>query len=88
MKVPITNGRPSPRLISNTFEPIAFDTAMSPNPSLATKIELRASCRWRARLVCVTYLGCAINVFVLNFGKTPRVGCLPVYLIAGSMQML
>lgn len=29
--------------MSNTLEPIAFDTAISPNPSLATRIELRAS---------------------------------------------
>ena len=36
-------GRPIPRLISNTLDPMALDTAMSPKPSLATKIELRAS---------------------------------------------
>ena len=39
----ITKGRPRPRLISNTFDPIAFDTAMSPNPSRATIMELKAS---------------------------------------------
>ena len=36
-------GRPSPRLMSNTFEPMALETAISPNPSLATRMELRQS---------------------------------------------
>ena len=37
-------GRPRPRLMSNTLEPMALETAMSPNPSRATKMELMASC--------------------------------------------
>ena len=36
-------GSPNPRLMSNTFEPMAFETAISPNPSLATRMELRQS---------------------------------------------
>ena len=56
--VKIRNGRPRPRSISNTFDPIAllrliskgrdanqvpYLTAISPKPSLATNIEERAS---------------------------------------------
>ncbi len=44
MAMAIRKGKPIPRLISNTFDPIALDTAMFPNPSLATRIELRQSC--------------------------------------------
>ena len=36
-------GSPRPRLMSNTLEPMALDTAISPNPSRATRIELMAS---------------------------------------------
>ena len=43
MAILIRKGRPSPRLMSNTFEPIALETAISPNPSLATRMELRQS---------------------------------------------
>ena len=45
----ITKGRPRPRLISNTFDPIAFDTAISPNPSRATIMELKASLNEKER---------------------------------------
>ena len=43
MAVCINHGRPKHTRISKTFEPIAFDTAISPKPSLITAIELRAS---------------------------------------------
>ena len=37
-------GSPRPRSISNTLDPMALETAISPNPSLATRMELMASC--------------------------------------------
>ena len=43
MMILIRKGSPMPRFISNTFEPIALDTAMSPYPSRATRMELIAS---------------------------------------------
>ena len=49
IKVLITNGKPMPRLMSNTFDPMAFETAISPNPSRATMIELKAS--WNDRII-------------------------------------
>lgn len=36
-------GNPKHTSISNTFDPTAFDTAISPYPSLITAIELKAS---------------------------------------------
>ena len=45
INVLMRKGRPRPRLMSNTLEPMALDTAMSPNPSLATRMELIASCK-------------------------------------------
>ena len=44
MRILMRTGRPRPRLMSNTLEPMALETAMSPNPSRATRMELRASC--------------------------------------------
>ena len=49
MRILMRMGRPRPRLMSNTLEPMALDTAMSPNPSRATRMELRASCRGEER---------------------------------------
>ena len=43
MAMLITKGRPRPRSMSNTLDPRALDTAMSPKPSRATRMELRAS---------------------------------------------
>lgn len=37
------HGRPRQIRMSNTFEPTAFETAISPYPSLITAIELNAS---------------------------------------------
>ena len=45
MSVRMRKGSPRPKLMSKTLEPMAFDTAISANPSLATSMELIAS--WR-----------------------------------------
>ena len=47
MAILMRKGRPRPRLTSKTFEPMAFETAISPNPSLATRMELRQSYTWQ-----------------------------------------
>ena len=43
MAMLITKGKPRPRSMSNTLDPSALDTAMSPKPSRATRMELSAS---------------------------------------------
>merc|ERR1711977_323062 len=43
MQVAINQGTPSPMQMSNTLEPMALDTAMSPSSFLATAIEPSAS---------------------------------------------
>merc|ERR1719171_3337992 len=39
----MNHGRPSPMQMSNTLEPTALETAMSPSPSAATATDPRAS---------------------------------------------
>ena len=55
MQIRMRKGRPRPRLTSNTLEPMALDTAMSPNPSLATRMELKASCKEGKRVTWLHY---------------------------------
>ena len=42
IKVRMKNGRPSPRVSANIFDPMILDIAMSSNLSLATRIEQMA----------------------------------------------
>merc|ERR1719421_1653708 len=43
MRVARNHGKPRPMQISNTLEPMALETAMSPSPSFATAMEPSAS---------------------------------------------
>ena len=62
----ITKGKPMPKSMSNTLEPIAFETAMSPKPSRATMIELSAS--WKIIDCLIKYY---LQVVLFSHARRP-----------------